>query len=325
MYLVGSTQSSKKYVPIKDSVKLPTSDKAEQTYQGMFSGHVEYWVFQRSCKCDFGTLGHQTRASAPSAYRRWHLGHQPQCGLGSAGVRPNGRIRIGTPACQVTLQHSRRVLTDIVYPRRDIGYLCRSIVSWTTSSIQVTSGLDVLTRVEETDTIVSTLYRRGARAVPLLGLRDLVVARACLDKADDEHGHSRIVTVDVTALMAPYAMGGIDHGYPGDLAVFMRKQMNIPRLGTVVQNRKRIGTYSTTWAPIRPKGIERLCASRTNQRVLRDIYRGQNSSGCGFPSELESSTAEYIEALTIWSRKVATINAMSYVAKRTLWIKVCAA
>ena len=50
----------------------------------------------------------------------------------------------------------------ILYTREGIsGYLCRSIVSWTTSSIQDIAGLDIVTRVEETDTIVSTLYRRG--------------------------------------------------------------------------------------------------------------------------------------------------------------------
>ena len=35
-------------------------------------------------------------------------------------------------------------------------YLCRAIVYWTTSSIQDTAGIDVLTRVEETNNIVST-------------------------------------------------------------------------------------------------------------------------------------------------------------------------
>ena len=116
--------------------------------------------------------------------------------------------------------------------------MCRSIVSWTTSSIQDIAGLDIVTRVEETDTIVRTLYRKGTLVEPLMELRDMVVARACRIKVNDDKKCSHTVVLDVTALMAPYTLGGIDHGYPWDMGAIKKKQ-DIPRLGAIVPEKAR--------------------------------------------------------------------------------------
>ena len=190
----------------------------------------------------------------------------------------------------------------ILYTREGIsGYLCRSIVSWTTSSIQDIAGLDIVTLVEETDTIVSALYRRGALVEPLMKLRDMVVARACQIKVNDDTKCSHTVVLDVTALMAPYMLGGIDHGYPWDMGVIKKKQQDIPRLGAIVPEKARNIPHHMA-ADQTQRDRAAMDISNTSTHFLQEMYREQNSSGCGFPSEIKNVRAEYAKSLSAWTR-----------------------
>ena len=186
----GTDAKGKRY-----SVKVPTADKAEQTHQGMFSGHrgtsfdntmlnIGYFNTAASAVADrWGVL--------PERLHRVHTGDD--IWVTNHNVVWAAMVYDQMVASGLVLQPVKQLFSTrgeflrLLYTREGIsGYLCRSIVSWTTNSIQDTAGLDIVTRVEETDTIVSTLYRRGALVEPLMRLRDIVVARACRIKTTDD-------------------------------------------------------------------------------------------------------------------------------------------
>ena len=297
-------------------MKVPTADKAEQTHQGMFSGH-------RGTSFDNTMLNigyFNTAASAVA--NRWGVLPEPLHRVDTgddiwftnhnvvwAALVYDQMVASGLVLQPVKqLFSTRSEFLRILYTREGIsGYLCRSIVSWTTSSIQDTAGLDIVTRVEEADTIMSTLYRRGALVEPLMRLRDMVVARVCRIKTTDDKGSSRYVVLEVDALKSPYALGGIDHGYPGDSGVICRKKRDIPRLGAVAPEKARDLPYHMA-ADQAERDRSAMQISDASPNSLQDMYREQNSSGCAFPSEIEEIRVEYAKSLAAWSRARAGLN-----------------
>ena len=93
--------------------------------------------------------------------------------------------------------------------------------------------------------------------------------------------------LEVDALKAPYALGGIDNGYPGDIGVICRKQRDIPRLGAVAPEKARDLPY---------------------HMAADQAQRDRSASGCAFPSEIEKIRVEYAKSLAAWSRARAGLN-----------------